>query len=221
MEINYICSLGTLCHSSWYLKENKLKLCSYPFDWIISSPDSIIDCLNDDFSKFLDKSYYIKKRKSYCTHSYYSTKKFQNTRFIHHNPLENEKDYKYYERCVNRFRNLLKLKESKLFMVTLFRKSCIICGKVHNVNYNDKIKEKIFELNDTLKKYTSNFILLVIINYPNKEMNNFNFLEFENVHFLELYTLSKSNGKKFINDIDNEYLKNLINKKYNFTPLVI
>ena len=106
-------------------------------------------------------------------------------------------------------------------MVTLFRKSCIICGKVHNVNYNDKIKEKIFELNDTLKKYTSNFILLVIINYPNKEMNNFNFLEFENVHFLELYTLSKSNGKKFINDIDNEYLKNLINKKYNFTPLVI
>lgn len=210
MEINYVCSLGTHCHSSWYLKENKLKLASYPFDWIISSPDSVIDCLNDNFNKFLDKSYYSKKK-----HLYYSTQKFHNTRFMHHNLSSNEKDYQYFERCVERFRNLLKLKDSKLFMLTLFRKSCIICGETHNICY-DKIKNKIIELNDTLNKFTSNFILLVIINYPNKDINNFKFTELKNIHFLELYTLSKSDGKKFRNETDNIYLKNIINDKYVF-----
>jgi len=34
LKINYTCSLGSLCHSSQILKQNKLKLCSYPFDWI-------------------------------------------------------------------------------------------------------------------------------------------------------------------------------------------
>ena len=34
MEINYVCLLGTLCHSASILKRNNLKLCSYPFDWI-------------------------------------------------------------------------------------------------------------------------------------------------------------------------------------------
>ena len=31
-EINYTCSLGSLCHSAQTLKRNKYKLCSYPFD---------------------------------------------------------------------------------------------------------------------------------------------------------------------------------------------
>lgn len=59
-EINYTCSLGSLCHSSQILKRNKYKLCSYPFDWIYSSCDTIIHCLEDDFHTFLDKSYYIR-----------------------------------------------------------------------------------------------------------------------------------------------------------------
>ena len=56
MEIKYVCSLGSLCHSAQILKNNNLKRCSYPFDWIFSSPNMVIDCISDDFKKFLDKS---------------------------------------------------------------------------------------------------------------------------------------------------------------------
>ena len=58
LEINYTCSLGSLCHSSQILKRNKYKVCSYPFDWIFSNYDNIIHCIEDNFQSFLDKSYY-------------------------------------------------------------------------------------------------------------------------------------------------------------------
>ena len=46
MEIKYTCSLGNECHTAQILKRNKLKLCSYPFDWIFLSCDNIIHCIN-------------------------------------------------------------------------------------------------------------------------------------------------------------------------------
>jgi hypothetical protein len=49
--INYICSLGTLCHSASLIKQMNMKKCSSPFDWIFSNPNMIIDCIdNDDVS---------------------------------------------------------------------------------------------------------------------------------------------------------------------------
>ena len=36
MNINYVISLGKQCHTAEFLKDNKLKNCSYPFDWIFS-----------------------------------------------------------------------------------------------------------------------------------------------------------------------------------------
>ena len=41
---NYACSLGNLCHSANILKRNKLKLCSYPFDWIFTNSKNVIHC---------------------------------------------------------------------------------------------------------------------------------------------------------------------------------
>jgi len=82
LEINYTCSLGSLCHSSQILKRNNYKKCSYPFDWIFSNYDIIIDCLIDDFNIFLDKSYYINISETKCGHSKYSY-----NMFWHHNPL--------------------------------------------------------------------------------------------------------------------------------------
>ena len=52
LDINHVCSLRSLCHSSQILKRNKYKLCSYPFDWIFSNCDTIIDCLENDFKIF-------------------------------------------------------------------------------------------------------------------------------------------------------------------------
>jgi len=202
LEITYVCSLGSLCHSSQILKRNKLKLCSYPFDWIFSCCDNIIDCLEDDFNIFLDKSYYITLAQSQCGHS-----KYHERMFNHHNPLINIDHYNYYVRCVDRFKVLLQKPEHKLFIMIFINK----------INIEENNKNDIIEFNNKFSKYTSNYTLLVIFHIPNKKQNNHIFTYHDNIHFLELHTLSPSGGVEFdYNDNDNKYLDNIIISKYNF-----
>ena len=201
LEINFTCSLGSLCHSSEILKRNNLKLCSYPFDWIFSSCDNIIHCIEDDFKIFLDKSYYINISQSQCGHS-----KYNNSMFWHHNPLINIDHYNYYIRCVDRFKNLLQKQEHKLFIMIF----------VNMNNIDENIKNKMIEFNNKFSNYTSNYTLLVIFHIPNKEKNHNIFTYNDNINFLELHTLSLSNGGRFVKKNDNIYLDNIIKSKYNF-----
>ena len=204
LEINYTCSLGCMCHSSQILKRNNLKLCSYPFAWIFSNCDNIIHCIEDNFNIFLDKSYYqdihSKWNNNQCGHKYYNVNMFN-----HHDP-RNEKDYNYYVRCVDRFKNLLQKQQHKLFIMIF----------VNMNNIDEYIKNKIIDFNNKFSKYTSNYTLLVIFHIPNKEQNHNIFTYNDNINFLELHTLSVSNGLEFVNNNDNIYLDNIINSKYNF-----
>ena len=200
LEINYTCSLGPLCHSAMILKRNKYKLCSYPFDWIFSNYNNIIDCIEDNFSIFLNKSYYINISPTKCGHSKYNLRMFN-----HHNPLINIDHYNYFVRCVNRFKILLQQSEHKLFITMI---------GVNNINENTN--NKIIEFNNKFSKYTFNYTLLVILFIPNKEQNYHNFTYSNNIHFLELHILSKSNGTNFTNNNDNIYLDNIIKSNYNF-----
>lgn len=200
-EINYTCSLGSLCHSSKILERNKYKLCSYPFDWIFSNCNNIIHCIEDNFNIFLDKSYYITVSQSKCGHS-----KYHKCMFNHHNPLINIDHYNYYLRCVDRFKNLLQKKEHKLFIMILTNKIEIV---KNDFDY-------IIDFNNKFSKYTSNYTLLVIFHIAKKEKNYHIFTYNNNIHFLELHTLSVSNGNNFVVDNDNIYLDNIIKSKYNF-----
>ena len=207
-EINYTCSLGGLCHSSQILKRNNLKLCSYPFDWIFSNCNNIIHCIEDNFNIFLDKSYYqdIHTKRignNQCGHKYYDVNMFN-----HFDP-RNEKDYNYYVRCVDRFKNLLQKKEHKLFIM--------IFTNIENIeNIKNHFIKNIINFNNKFSKYTSNYTLLVIFHIPNNEQNHHTFTYNDNIHFLELYTLTKSGGVQFLNNYDNIYLDNIIKSKYNF-----
>ena len=204
LEINYTSSLGSLCHSAQILKRNKYKLCSYPFDWIFSNCDNIIDCIEDNFNIFLDKSYYIDISRTKCGHS-----KYNNSMFNHHNPLMNIDHYNYYVRCVDRFKKLLQKQEHKLFTMIFVNNSN---------NINDDFKNKIIDFNNKFSKYTSNYTLLVIFHMPNKQQHHI-FTYNDNIHFLELNTLSNSGGVEFNNKDDNIYLDNIIKSNYTFNLL--
>lgn len=214
-EINYTCSLGELCHATEILKRNNYKLSSYPFDWIFSSCDTILDCIKDNFKIFLNKSYYINLSETKCGHL-----KYHKYMFNHHNPLFNKGYYEYYVRCVDRFRNLLQKQEHKLFIIIFVNLDNL--DNIDNLddlsdNYKN-IKNKVIqsiEFNDKFSKYTSNYTLLVIIHIKTKEKNNHLFTYNDNIHFLELYT-SPSNGLNFNNPGDDEYLDNILKSKYNF-----
>jgi len=209
LEINYTCSLGESCHSSAILKRNNLKLCSYPFDWIFSNSHNIIHCIEDEFKIFLDKSYYNTIDDNKCEHTYYYKKGCGLNMFNHRNPLINIDDYNYYIRCVDRFKNLLQKQEHKLFT-----KVFVNMDNIDNIENN--IINNIIDFNNKFSKYTSNYTLLVIFYIPNKQQNNHTFTYNDNIHFLELHTLSVSNGVQFVNNNDNIYLDNIINSKYNF-----
>jgi hypothetical protein len=126
--------------------------------------------------------------------------------FNHHNPLINIDHYNYFVRCVDRFKNLLKKQEHKLFIM--------IFVNTNNIE-NNTIKE-IVDFNNKFLKYTSNYTLLVILHIPNKEKSYYIFTYNDNIHFLELHTVSVSSGSEFYYDADNIYLDNIIKSKYNF-----
>lgn len=212
LEINYTCSFGSLCHSAQILKRNNLKLCSYPFDWVFSGYSDIIHCIEDNFNIFLDKSYYTDlsnlklSNPAKCGHS-----KYDKNMFNHHDPLNNLDDYNYFVRCVDRFKKLLQKQEHKLFVMILPNRD----------NVDENTKKNIIDFNNKLSKYTNNYTLLVIFHIPNKKKNHNIFTYNDNIHFLELHTLSVSNGVHFKNNDDNIYLDNIIKSKYNFNLKII
>jgi hypothetical protein len=205
MEIKFVCSLGSLCQSSQILKQNNLKKCSFPFDWIFSNCDIILDCLENNFKIFLDKSYYIDISKNKCGHSKYNPQMF-----FHHNPLIDENHYNYFVRCVRRFKKLLLLEENKLFIMTF----------VNMDNIDENLKNNIINFNNKFKKYTKNYKLLVLFHIKNKTNNHHIFTQHDNIDFLELHTLSSSSGLSFYNNNDNNYLNQIIINKYNFNDLI-
>jgi hypothetical protein len=209
-KTKYVCSLGFNCHAAQILKTNGLKKASYPFDWIMSNISVVKNCIEDDFKVFLDRNNYLDLgREDRCGHSIYC----DNT-FVHHNPLYKQEDYDYFVRCVNRFRELLNTNRHKLFIIS------IINGE-HNVG--DKLSEKItndfIELNNVLRSKTTNYKLLLIVNYPNKQLNNHIITEIDELTILEIYTLSENNGTNFCYKEDDIFLFELIKKKYKFKLL--
>ena len=205
MEINYVCSLGSLCHTASLMQRNNLKLVSYPFDWIFSNIHNILHCMQDKFSVFLDKSYYNHITDNECGHDYYD-KTLCNPMWRHHNPLNNEEHYKYINRCVERYNNLLKCPEPKLFIMTF-----VNLKTVDNITILE-----LLDFNNKFAKFTSNYNLLIIFHLPNKEKRFANFKCIGNIHFLYIHTKSESIGIYFHDESDNIFLDNIIKKKYNF-----
>jgi hypothetical protein len=207
MSIKYTCSLGPHCHSSYLLKTNNLKKASYPFDWIFTNHNIINEILNNNFENFLDKNYYINLSGTQCGHKLY-----HDSMFWHHNPSQNMVHYNYYVRCVNRFKTMILSEQEKLFVYL-----------VKDVN---EINEQTFHndmslLNENLKLKTTNFKLLAIIIFPNKQKNNYTFNSIDNIDFLNIDTLSVSDGRQFINNIDNKYISIILKVKYKFDLLQI
>lgn len=204
MDVNYVCSLGTRCQTAQTLKRMNVKVCSYPFDWIYSNLNNIIHCIEDNFTIFLNKSYYISISPTICQHTYYYPKGGEYNMFNHYNPLI-QKNYEYYIRCVNRFKHLLSRPQHKLFIIMF---SDVYGDK-------DEIKKTVIEFNEKFSNFTSNYTLLAILNTPHKPQNH-SFSYYNNVHFLDLYTKSNTNGLKFYEKNDNQFIDSILNKSYNF-----
>src|SRR5438093_448138 len=59
ISYSHVISLGAMCLASGFTKTLGWKRFSCPFDWIVSTKQSIIDSLETNFKQFLNKEYYI------------------------------------------------------------------------------------------------------------------------------------------------------------------
>jgi hypothetical protein len=113
--------------------------------------------------------------------------------FNHHNPLSSETDYAYLERCVDRFRELLKSEEPKTFVM---------------FEGLDDIT-KYIDFGYFLNNYTNNHTLLVIQNEVS-DIQNLIFYKRSGLMILRLKTISPSSGVQFQDKSDEDYLNNTL-----------
>lgn len=147
--IHHVCSLGSFCHTASHLERYNMRNSTYPFDWTLSSPQMVLDCLRDDFKTFLDPTHHVTVEPGISSnHRMYGSlvwgKNFdgivkRNITFIHKD-ITMDEHYIYYKRCVERFRALLALPEPKLFILT-----------AQDMEYN---QQEIHELRDMLCQKT-------------------------------------------------------------------
>lgn len=197
--INYIIPFGSNCFIASNLKRNNIKLTSYPFDWIFSYPNDIIDMIETNFEKILNKNFYLYKdlNINYNFHKEYCP---ELRMFNHYNPYK-ESDYEYIKRCINRFNNVLKKKENKLFIMMFT-----------NNNVNNEIKN-IIKLKHIIDKKTSEYDIICFFQekrgYQDKKIINY-----LNIKLIQLSTIDDNNGVNFILDKDEEYFNTIINEFY-------
>jgi len=163
-----VISLGCRCSQSSVYKAMGARRYACPFDWIFSSAAMVSHCLRDDFRDFLDKhQYYLngtsfdaiglkpgsapRERKliGHNTYSEMTAGVGRGTIFNHRDPLHDDSDYLYIQRCVQRFRSLLGSADRKLFVVL-------------NLNRQLWIEADFMELFRELSQKTCNFLLLVL-----------------------------------------------------------
>lgn len=210
---NYISSIGEFCHVSYVLKQAGYKYFSLPFDWILSTKFIILDCLEDNFSKFLNKSFYIDNESTTdpksAGHSYY-----KKNMFVHHNP-RNQDDYDYFTRSVDRFRKVMKSSQKKIFI------QFILYYPEGKDEYNYDVLTQFYK---KFKKYTNNFNILFFVMSPANERSirvvfDRQYDDSTGFTILRLYTKTKTNGVKFPDDDDNNFVMSIIKKinvNYNF-----
>lgn len=149
--VAHLASLGSFCLPGNIMQSHGLRRYSLPFDWIFSSPRMLIDCLDDDFSAFLDRRYYRSitesRGKPAAEHELYLEKYGIPAVFAHRDPTV-EEDYLYLTRCVTRFRRLLRSRDPKLFL---------IMGRP-----NHDLPNEFPQVLDLLSRTTTSFVLLGI-----------------------------------------------------------
>ena len=201
-------SIGTFCHSAQILKELGYRIFSGPFDWIFCNPAALSHILNDNFTTFLDRSYYCPVPESertvaganLCEHLYYKQNFGVHHLFNHHQPNE-DPDYLHYVQAVNEFKSTLASPKTTLLYMVSYRAIPI---------------EQYFELSRALDQYGGNYRFLATQFQVAKEGITPNIEDISTVHHDEKMLIintpvrGASIGDRFAHPDDNQMLSDFL-----------
>lgn len=208
-------SLGENCSSAWYLKQLGLKTVSNPFDWVFSSPDIILDCVNDNFKRYLDKSLIVPAQDNLSAgHAIYHRDFFN-----HRNPLKSDEDYQYYQRCCERFLASLTSQVTPCYLITLIneptkRRQWAQGFTPHFPMPINQSLSSISTLITTLQHKNPSARFIVIDHYTNSEKLTKVDVSSENVFFIEFHAKGKSSGVFYPDHLDDFCFKLILTGLY-------
>mmetsp|Transcript_169740 Transcript_169740/g.544759 ORF Transcript_169740/g.544759 Transcript_169740/m.544759 type:complete len:451 (+) Transcript_169740:57-1409(+) len=160
-HVRYCVGLGSSCHVASFLQSRpaSLRRFALPFDWLLSSPEMISDCLDTGCSRLLDRSLLVSrsdgKSRKRGQHQTYRTEGRADI-FNHHDPALNDDDFVYLHRCCDRLRCILADRSSlKLFLH--------IAVDVKASRSADSAGHAVHCLFAALSRNTSKFLLFVTV----------------------------------------------------------
>lgn len=133
-------SIGHRCTSASLIKELHMKFASYPFDWVVSKLDVILHCLSDNFKEYMQVTNYqgmnsetfnlCDNEKIHICHENIVFNEYYEQLFNNHNEkgtygmmlaethhdMRNEKDQGYFQRCVDRFKEMITIPRQKAYL---------------------------------------------------------------------------------------------------------
>ena len=123
-EVARVVSLGSRCNVAQHLQDFGLRDRSLPFDWIFSTPEVVVHCLEDDFELFLRPDQYepiplwrrTAREFNLCDHAIFRDAYGVEAMFNHRDPSQVD-DYMYLQRCVMRFRGVRDSQAPTLYLV--------------------------------------------------------------------------------------------------------
>jgi hypothetical protein len=193
------------------LKSTKNKNASYPFDWVFSSSEIVQHAIRDHFNLFLNRVNIFSLTNENAGHNYYHSRMFN-----HKNPLDSNKKYTYYKRCVDRLLKLLENKTPTLFI-------CFVINEPEKRIAWAKGFDKHFKLpkNQTLDTFEEMIEYIYRIN-PNSKflfINQFTEgdikLDYEivtpNIIWIDFTSKGGNSGLKYLDPFDNELMRVIFN----------
>lgn len=211
-RIEHVISLGNHCLPAIIMKKYGLKKYSTPFDWIFSSPEMVIDCLNDNFTTFMNPIYLksiTQSRKNNdnepgTSHLLYENK-YNLSEIFAHRDITNDNDYSYFVRAIERFNSILRKDDGKIFIM---------------ISRPEQMLEKNFsDLACLLNKKTSNFAfyafqLIQPTRTENKTFASLKMTKSKDSSFLYELTPSVDEGStgRFDNHLDEAMIISLLSE---------
>lgn len=204
-------SLGENCSSAWYLKQLGLKKESYPFDWVFSSPEIIVDCISNRFDRYLDEKFiFSKSGNTSAGHSYY-----HESFFSHRNPLASKFEYDYFKRCCDRFLGVIESKTKTCYLITLINEPSKRTGWANGFTgeYSrpeSQDLETTLSLIKNIKERNENAKFLIIDHYTNSSQSTSFYKENNSIFFVEFHACGESTGVLYTEQLDDFCFKLIV-----------
>lgn len=142
-EKTILFSVGHRCTSASLIKEMRHKFETYPFDWVVSKLDVLVHCIETDFVEYLRVENYLDKQcetfnlcddvKTHVCNENIVYNKYYENEYLLDSPenkigtygmklamtdhdIRKEKDYQYFQGCVERFKKILALPQQKFYL---------------------------------------------------------------------------------------------------------